>query len=88
MTAPTLSIEHPPWMRAARCVGSDPDIFYPGWGNSHLVIYAKRICAQCPVTTECLTYALDHNELNHGVWGGLSVMERRRLARSQRRRSA
>jgi len=41
---------------------------------------AREVCAQCPVQAECLEYALEHC-LTHGMWGGCSPIERRRLAR-------
>lgn len=41
---------------------------------------AKQICATCPVLRECRDYALTNNE-PHGVWGGLSLMERRERSR-------
>ena len=47
---------------------------------------AKDICAECPVREPCLEYALTVRE-KHGVWGGRTERERRRLIR-QRRRSA
>lgn len=37
---------------------------------------AKAICAQCSVRDECLDYALRIRE-QHGIWGGLSEVERR-----------
>jgi WhiB family redox-sensing transcriptional regulator len=39
---------------------------------------AKEICADCPVTKECLDYALSIKE-PHGIWGGLNEAERRAL---------
>lgn len=30
---------------------------------------ARKLCAQCPVRTECLAGALERGE-PHGVWGG------------------
>jgi hypothetical protein len=36
---------------------------------------AKAICAQCPVRTECLDYALSRPE-KYGTWGGLNEDER------------
>jgi WhiB family redox-sensing transcriptional regulator len=44
---------------------------------------ARRICADCPVKEPCLEYAL-HNRIEHGVWGGASERERRRIARRRR----
>jgi WhiB family redox-sensing transcriptional regulator len=39
---------------------------------------AKTICAECSVQQECLEFALRVHE-PHGIWGGLTEAERRRL---------
>ena len=39
---------------------------------------AKAICATCSVCRDCLDYALRIRE-PHGIWGGLSEVERRSL---------
>ena len=44
---------------------------------------ARRVCGQCPVTHECLEFALGTNQ-ESGVWGGLSEDERRALKRRAR----
>jgi hypothetical protein len=44
---------------------------------------AQGVCAGCSVREECLEYALKHN-IEHGVWGGTSERERRRIARRRR----
>jgi WhiB family redox-sensing transcriptional regulator len=38
------------------------------------------VCLSCEVRSECLEYALAHDE-RFGIWGGLSERERRRLKR-------
>jgi hypothetical protein len=43
------------------------------------------VCAACEVRAECLRQALDRGE-RFGVWGGLSLRERRVLEREQRAR--
>ena len=70
------------WMLEAACRGSNPDVFHPSkggdkWSGTSL---AKAICRRCPVTTQCLAWALEHKE-RHGVWGGFSPKERARLRR-------
>ena len=40
---------------------------------------AKVLCEQCPVIVECRQYAINAREL-YGVWGGLTEMERHKLA--------
>lgn len=39
---------------------------------------AKEVCKECPVIQKCLDYAISANE-PEGVWGGLTVEERRLL---------
>ena len=39
---------------------------------------AKRLCASCPVRTDCATHALTVGE-EYGVWGGFTETERSRL---------
>lgn len=73
------------WMDDACCRGIDPDLFYPERGES--TAEAKAVCQGCPVRGQCLEYALTSPVEKHGVWGGLSEYERRRLRR-QRRRAA
>lgn len=65
-----------PWQDRARCRDVDVDAFFPERGESSRE--AKEICAACPVRIECLNYAL-HNDERHGVWGGMTERERRRL---------
>lgn len=39
---------------------------------------AKTVCVECRVRQECLDYALSARE-SHGIWGGMTDVERRRL---------
>jgi WhiB family redox-sensing transcriptional regulator len=66
----------PAWTAQGLCAQVDPELFFPEKGGS--TRDSKDVCAVCPVRVECLTWALDHDE-RHGVWGGLSERERRRL---------
>jgi WhiB family redox-sensing transcriptional regulator len=68
------------------CKGSDPLVFYPPSEDDSLAEQAKTICGMCAVRQTCLEFALTNRE-KHGVWGGLTERERRRVLR-QRRRSA
>jgi WhiB family redox-sensing transcriptional regulator len=69
------------WMSRGRCRDLSPTIFFPSDGIG--VQEAQRICADCPVSDACLAYALD-NHIDHGVWGGASERERRRILRRRR----
>ena len=69
------------WMGQGRCRDLDPAVFFPSDGIG--VQAAQRICSECPVKGPCLEYALD-NRVDHGVWGGTSERERRRILRRRR----
>ncbi|HTV11905.1 MAG TPA: WhiB family transcriptional regulator [Acidimicrobiales bacterium] len=69
------------WMVGGRCRDLPPEIFFPSDGVG--VEVARHYCAECPVKGPCLEYALE-NHIEHGVWGGASERERRRIARSRR----
>lgn len=69
----------PEWMNHAACRGTDPEAYFPEKGQS--TADAKKVCSGCPVRAECLLDALDRRDA-WGIWGGLSVNERRRLDRS------
>ena len=42
----------------------------------------KRVCEECPVQSECLEFALE-NRIDHGVWGGTSERQRRRIIKAR-----
>ena len=69
------------WMVRGNCRSVDPEVFFPSDGVG--VDAARRICQGCPVLTPCLEYAIEHR-IDHGVWGGASERERRRIARQRR----
>ncbi|MGP4021137.1 WhiB family transcriptional regulator [Saccharopolyspora sp. 5N708] len=73
-----LSEDEQEWQERALCAQTDPEAFFPEKGGS--TREAKRICAGCEVRSECLEYALQHDE-RFGIWGGLSERERRKLKR-------
>lgn len=76
LPAPVVHIQ--PWANRGLCREVDPDMFFPEKGGS--TNDAKGVCRECPVTTECLTYALENHE-RFGIWGGMSERDRRKLER-------
>jgi WhiB family transcriptional regulator, redox-sensing transcriptional regulator len=65
------------WASVAACKERQPDeLFVKGAAQNR----AKQLCMGCPVRTECLAEALD-NQIEWGVWGGLTERERRALLR-------
>ena len=69
------------WMAAGLCADQPPETFFPSDGVG--VEVARRICAGCPVKEPCLEHAL-RNRIDHGVWGGSSERERRRILKRRR----
>lgn len=68
-------IDREPWMDAAVCAQTDPEVFFPEQGGTAAA--ARRICSTCPVVADCLQYAVEHNE--QGIWGGTSAKTRQRM---------
>lgn len=69
------------WMAQGNCRNYPPQVFFPSDGVG--VDRARKICAGCPVVTLCLEHALE-NRIEHGVWGGCSERERRRILKRRR----
>lgn len=69
------------WRLHSNCIGVHPDVMFPTRGQD--VRAAKAVCAGCTVTEACLDYALTHGE-HHGIWGGKSERERRKLRAGRR----
>ena len=67
------------WTSAAACRQTQPDQLFVRGAEQNK---AKQLCAGCPVRTECLAEALD-NQIEWGVWGGMTERERRALLRRQ-----
>lgn len=69
------------WMAQGKCRELPPAMFFPSDGLG--VQVAQRVCRDCPVSEHCLEYALA-NRIDHGIWGGRSERERRRILRRRR----
>ncbi|MBK9180084.1 MAG: WhiB family transcriptional regulator [Acidimicrobiales bacterium] len=72
------------WQLRAACRGPQSAVFFPPAQferkdeKAEREQRAKSICASCSVREPCLEYALRIRE-PHGIWGGLSEVERRHL---------
>lgn len=78
------------WRQRAACTREDPELFFPV-GNSGAALRqterAKAVCRSCPVTQQCLQWALE-NKQETGVWGATGEEERRAMSRRTARRRA
>ncbi|MGW5609428.1 WhiB family transcriptional regulator [Streptomyces sp. NPDC003753] len=71
------------WRHLAACKEEDPELFFPigNTGPALLQIEeAKAVCRRCPVLETCGNWALETGQA-HGVWGGMSESDRRRIKR-------
>jgi len=53
------------WQERSLCAQTDPEAFFPEKGGS--TREAKKVCRSCDVRSECLEYALAHDE-RFGIW--------------------
>ncbi len=67
------------WAPRAACRKESPDKLFVRGAEQNKV---KKVCAGCTVRIECLAEALD-NQIEWGVWGGMTERERRALLRRQ-----
>ena len=77
---PRLPLSRPAWHALAACRGIGPETFYPSreTTTTHPYRDARKVCETCSVTDECRQAG--HAE-SHGLWGGQSPSERRRVRR-------
>jgi WhiB family redox-sensing transcriptional regulator len=70
-----------PWRADAACSGFQHSLFFPTAETDTTTIErAREICMSCPVTYDCLEYALETNQ-RAGIWGGTTEDERRSVRR-------
>jgi hypothetical protein len=88
------------WMRNGKCFlrGTLNEVFNPPLDDEGsesekvarmITVEAKKYCngtvdgMRCSMRKECLAYAID-NRIHYGVWGGMTVRERRRVAAEEK----
>jgi WhiB family redox-sensing transcriptional regulator len=69
------------WRDRAACIGAPQIVFFPTDRKftSKTWAAARRLCATCPVTEQCLAIALavDPTDDKWGMFGGMTPSERR-----------
>ncbi|WP_210571983.1 WhiB family transcriptional regulator [Streptomyces sp. GESEQ-4] len=80
------------WRVRGLCLSEDPDLFFPiGSINSGPATLqadeAKSVCRHCPVTRQCLAWAVEMGPVE-GIWGGTTEGERRAMRRRPVREQA
>lgn len=71
----------PDWQKDAACRGmmNDPDnptFFIARGDQAQMLKKVRKICEECPVTSDCLEFAI-RLDIEQGVWGGKSTRERK-----------
>lgn len=59
-----------------------PEDFYDYEDRAGAELWARNLCAECPVQQLCMQYALTARE-PAGIWGGLTARERAHLIRKK-----
>jgi len=73
------------WMKRAACAPAyvDPEIFHPMDHDQETRQRARRVCARCPVKSECLEDAIATKDA-FGIRGGMTAPQRARLAQQRK----
>lgn len=80
------------WMDVAACRTSTVDLWYDpeterAEARQERIDAARAICDTCPVRAECLETAIVNLE-PHGIWGGLTTVQRSELIAARERTRA
>ncbi len=78
--------DHGSWRDNAKCRETNPSWFFPVGVTGDAEIQIRRVkefCSNCPVSLECLEFALRTNQ-EYGIWGGKDEEERRIIRRIRR----
>lgn len=73
-------LEPPAWHAEAACRDQGNALFFPERGQRAAGAEALRFCAVCPVIKQCRAASLVRSD-THGIWGGLTEVERRKVRR-------
>ncbi len=75
-------MERAEWTELAACRGMSPNDFHlenvRPETRARKEAAARAVCRRCDVQAECLAFAMNNDE-RLGIWGGMTVPERRRL---------
>lgn len=69
----------PSWQSDARCLGLDPDLFFPAdkhGAAGYEEAAARAVCRRCTVSAQCVAWARTIGATD-GIWGGFTAAELR-----------
>lgn len=65
------------WQMHAKCLDTNPDLFFPEHDDYETIAIAKKVCEYCPIKGFCLEDGW--TEKKWGIWGGFTPEERNHL---------
>ncbi|MFC4506123.1 MULTISPECIES: WhiB family transcriptional regulator [Streptomyces] len=77
------------WRVRGACAQEDPELFFPIGNTGPALLQideAKAVCRRCPVLETCAAWTLETGQ-THGVSGGMSENDRRRIKRRAARQA-
>lgn len=91
MTLKTYVTTDSSWQDSSLCREVDPETFFAPDGERpqdkmEREALAIAVCKQCPVTSECLAFAV-RTQMADGVWGGLGTEDVEKLWRAEQRQA-
>ena len=70
------------WRLDAACIGMDINTFFEEAETTEQKVravatreQAKKVCASCPVSQQCLDFAIN-NDIRYGIYGGVTYRKR------------
>lgn len=75
-----ISPEDTAFYAHANCAGADTESFFVESGDNYSP-EVKRICGNCRVQSECLTFAIKYGV--QGYWGGTHEKQRKAMKRGR-----
>lgn len=75
-----ILLARPEWHARAACRGVGPAAFFPERGV--VADEARALCAGCPVTADCLDFAMREGSALGGIWAATSQRERATMRRA------
>ncbi len=75
------------WQEKAACRGANTDMFFLEEDqtkiNQKKLVATRELCGGCPVSEQCLDFALD-NYIHFGIWAGTTPLQRKAMRRERR----
>ena len=72
------------WRDQAACKSVPTETFFPTVEDAGIPTTLAKLCAGCPVKSECLDFAVSDSTI-FGIWAGTDEKERRKMRQSKQK---